>query len=103
MPMFTTFFTGLPVWPVHAPERTRSPKSAILRNTRVHLRHDVLAVDLDDRALGQRAARRAGRRGPSVTLIFSPRNIASIRSRRPARCASSRRSRTVSSVMRFFE
>ena len=33
MPMFTTFFTGLPVWPVHAPERTRSLKSAILRNT----------------------------------------------------------------------
>ena len=39
----------------------------------------------------------------SVVLIFSPRNMASMRARRPDSSASSRRSLTVSSVTRFFE
>ena len=39
----------------------------------------------------------------SVTLIFSPENMASMRARRPAVSASASRSRRVSSVTRFFE
>ena len=39
----------------------------------------------------------------SVTLIFSPANMASMRSRRPDCSASCSSSRIVSSVTRFFE
>ena len=39
----------------------------------------------------------------SVTLIFSPRNMASMRSRRPDALANSNSRRNVSSVMRFLE
>ena len=33
MPTFTTFRIGLPVWPFHAPDRTRRVKSVIRSRT----------------------------------------------------------------------
>ena len=51
MPMLTTLRIRLPVWPFHAPLRTRSAKRRHLVEHGVHLRHDVLAVDQDRRAL----------------------------------------------------
>ena len=67
------------------------------------LGHDVLAVDDDgcDPSAQRKATCKTARF--SVTLIFSPRNIASMRSPSPDSSASCRRSLSVSSVMRFFE
>ena len=70
---------------------------------RVDLGDDVLAVHHDRLTAAARAGRRAARRGLSVTLILSPRNMASMRPRRPTASASARRSRSVSSVTRCFE
>ena len=56
MPMLTTLRMRLPVWPVQAPPRTRSEKSAMRSSTACTCGHDVLAVDHD-----RRAARRAQR------------------------------------------
>ena len=103
MPMLTTLRTRLPVWPVHWPERTRSAKSAILREHGVHLGDDVLAVDLDDRALGraQRDVQDGAVLGDVDLLAPEHRVDAVARGRRAAASATSRRS--VSSVRRFFE
>ena len=49
---------------VHAPLRTRSANAPIRSEHLVHVGHDVVAVDLDDRAAGGRAARCAARLGP---------------------------------------
>ena len=56
MPMLTMSVIVLPVWPFHAPSRTRSVKSRIFASTRVDLGHHVLAVDEDRpvRAVAQR-------------------------------------------------
>ena len=54
MPMLTTLRMRLPVWPFHAPLRTRSEKSAILSSTAWTCGHHVLAVD-DDRCAFRRA------------------------------------------------
>ena len=64
IPMLTTLRTRLPVWPVHAPERTCSEKSAILVEHRVHARYDILAVDVDRLALGRTERDVQHRRGP---------------------------------------
>ena len=104
MPMLTTLRMRLPVWPFHAPLRTRSAKSRHPVEHRVDLRHDVLAVDHDRRR--SRGARRAtcSTARFSVMLIFSPRNIASMRSAQAALARpAATSSRSVSSVMRFFE
>ncbi len=68
----------------------------------MHLGHDVVAVDDDRFAAGRRRATCSTARC-SVTLIFSPRNMASIRSARPDSRASWNSSVSVSSVRRFFE
>ena len=102
MPMLTTLRTRVPVWPTHAPERTRSEKSAILRSTACTTGTTFTPSTSTTAPSGARSAVWSTAR-PSVTLIFSPRNIASMRSRKPARCASATRSRSVSSVIRFFE
>ena len=79
IPMLTTARIGSPVCPRHSPLRTRSGEGGHPVEHLVHLRHDVDAVD-DDRL--DRGARSAMRHGPalSVTLMRSPRNIASMRS-----------------------
>ena len=83
MPMLTTLRIGLPVWPRHSPARTVSANSAIRSSTSCTAGHDVDAVDLGcARRVGARSATCSTARS-SVTLIFSPANIASMRSRRP--------------------
>ena len=49
--MLTTFRIGLPVWPVHSPERTRSAKARHPVEHLVHVGDDVDAVDDERRAL----------------------------------------------------
>ena len=102
MPMLITFLMLLPVCPFQAPLRTRSANSAILSEHGVHVRHDVFPSTV---MLASRGARRAtcSTARFSVMLIFSPRNIASMRAFRPDSSASCSRSFSVSSVTRFFE
>jgi hypothetical protein len=67
------------------------------------LRHHVFAVDDDGFVpLGARSATCSTARF-SVTLIFSPRNIASMRDPQPGFLRQLKRSLIVSSVTRFFE
>ena len=64
MPMLTTLRIGLPVWPVHAPPRTRFGEVRHPVEHRMNLGHDVLAVDQD-----RRAARRAQRHVEHGSLL----------------------------------
>ena len=102
MPMLMTLRMRLPVWPFQSPLRTRLEKSAILSSTAWTW---GTTFSPSTTMVAPRGARRATCRTArfSVTLIFSPRNMASIRARRPDSSASCRRSLRVSSVMRFFE
>ena len=68
----------------------------------VDFRHHVLAVDDDGRSL-RRAQRHVQHRALLRDVDLSPRNMASIRARRPDSSASWTSSLSVSSVMRFFE
>ena len=68
----------------------------------VDLGDDILAIDDDGLASGARSATCKTAR-PSVTLIFSPRNIASMRAFSADSSASCKRSSSVSSVIRFLE
>ncbi len=102
MPMFTTLRIGRPVAPVHSPLRTRSAKAAMRSSTSctagtTSAPSTSIRVPRGARSATWRTAR------PSVTLIFSPRNMASMRSRRPHSAASASSSRMVSSVARFLE
>ena len=56
MPTLTTLRIGLPVWPRHSPERTRSAKVAHPVERLVHLLDDVDAVD-DERAVARHPQR----------------------------------------------
>ena len=87
MPMLTTLRMRLPVWPVQAPLRTRSAKSAIWSSTAWT---SGTTFSPSTMIVASRGARRAtcSTARSSVTLIFSPRNMASIRSRRPHSSAS---------------
>ena len=99
MPMLMTLRMRLPVCPFHSPLRTRLEKSAILSSTAVDLGHDVFAIhDEWMLPLGARRATCSTARF-SVTLIFSPRNMASMRDCRPDSSARSMRSLRVSSVI----
>ena len=102
MPMLMTLRMRLPVWPFQAPLRTRSAKSAILSRTACT---SGTTLRPSCRIEAPRGARRAtwSTARFSETLILSPRNIASMRSRSPASRASWSSRRSVSSVMRFFE
>ena len=102
MPMLTTLRIRLPVCPVHAPDADPVGEVGHLVEHRVHLGHDVVAVDHDPLVLGARSATCSTARS-SVTLIFSPANIASRSCSTPARRASATSSAIVSSVSRFFE
>ena len=68
--------------------------------------HHIPAVDGGSRRRAARAARHEERRGFSETLIFSPRNMASMRSRRPdssASCSSSSQGFVGDPVLRIVE
>ena len=56
MPMLTTLRIGLPVWPLHSPERTRSQKAPIRSSTSCTSLDHVGAVD-DQRALARHPQR----------------------------------------------
>ena len=102
MPMLTTLRMGRPVAPVQSPARTRSAKADIRSSTSC-TSGTTSAPSTTMRV--PRGARRAtwSTARPSVTLIFSPENMASMRSRRPHSAARSSRSAIVSSVTRFLE
>ena len=100
--MLTTFLTGLPVWPFHSPERTFSAKPAIFSRTSCTGGTTSSPSRTMDSPFGARKATWRTAR-PSVTLIFSPANMASIRPLRPVSSARPSRSESVSSVIRFFE
>ncbi len=102
MPMLTTLRIRLPVCPFHAPLRTRSAKSAMRSSTSCTFGTTFSPSTSIVSPLGARSATCSTAR-PSVTLIFSPANIESMRARRPDSAASSSSSSIVSSVIRFFE
>ena len=56
MPMLTTFLIGLPVWPLHSPDRTRSQNPLMRSSTSCTSFDDVDTVD-DERAALRHAER----------------------------------------------
>ncbi len=105
MPMLTTLRMRLPVWPFQAPLRTRFAKSAIRSSTAWTSGTTFSPSTTIDAPFGARRATCRTARF-SVTLIFSPRNIASIRSRRPdssASCSEQRERLVGDAVLRVVE
>ena len=102
MPMLTMLRMGRPVKPVHAPPRTR-PANSAMRSTTAWTPGTTSSPSTTMRV--PRGARKAtcSTARPSVTLIFSPANIASTRARTPHARARSSSSRSVSSVTRCLE
>ena len=76
--MLTTFRIRFPVWPFHEPPRTRFEKSAILSRTACTSGTTFFPSTRIEAPFGARRATWRTARF-SVTLIFSPRNMASIR------------------------
>ena len=102
MPMFTMLRMGRPVWPVHAPDRTCSAKSAMRSRTSCTSGTTSTPSTTIDSAAGARSATWSTARS-SVTLIFSPANMASRRSSTPARRARAISRSIVSAVSRCLE
>ncbi len=100
--MLTTVLMRRPVWPVHSPDRTRRAKSAILPSTAWTAGTTFSPSTSTTASAGARSAVCSTAR-PSVTLIFSPRNIASRSSATPVAAARSRSRRRVSSVTNCLE
>ena len=100
--MLMTLRMRRPVWPFHAPLRTRSANAAILSSTAWTCGTTFSPSTTIDVPRGARSATCRTARF-SVTLIFSPANMASMRARRPDSSASCIRRSSVSSVIRFFE
>ena len=82
MPMLTTLRMRLPVWPCHSPLRTRSENAAMRSSTACTSGTTSTPSTRIRSSFGARRATCSTARC-SVTLIFSPLNIASMRSRRP--------------------
>ena len=81
MPMLTTLRIALARCGPSTRRCERAPRTPAIRSsTAMDAGHDVLAVDDDRRPCGARSATCSTARF-SVTLIFSPRNIASMRAR----------------------
>ena len=78
MPILMTFLMRLPVWPFHLPLRTRLEKAGHLVEHGMDLGHHIFSVHEMVASLGARRATCSTARF-SVTLIFSPLNIAAIR------------------------
>ena len=102
MPMLTTLRIGWPVNPVHSPERTLSGKAAIRSSTSCTSGTTFSPSTSMTASRGARSATCSTGRF-SVTLIRSPRNIASRSAVTPRAAARSRSSRSVSSVTRLRE
>ena len=102
MPMLTTLRMRLPVYPFHSPERTRSAKDDMRSSTPCTSGTTSSPSTTIFWPRGARSATCSTGR-PSVTLIRSPPNMASMRSRSPVVRASSSNRPRVSSVIRFFE
>ena len=102
MPTLTTLRIGLPVWPVHSPERTRSAKSPIRSSVSCTSLTTSTPSTISERSRGIRSATCSTARS-SETLMCSPANIASRRASTPRSRASSPSRITVSSVIRFLE
>ncbi len=102
MPMLTTLRIGLPVWPFHWPERTRSAKARIRPSTSWTCATTSTPSTMSFSSTGMRNATCSTGRF-SETLMRSPRNMASMRWCSPHSSASCKSRRMVSSVMRFFE
>jgi hypothetical protein len=100
--MLITLRIGLPVWPFHSPERIRSAKALIRSSTAWTSLTTSTPSTTSERSRGIRSATWSTARS-SVTLMCSPRNIASRRSARPRASASPTSRTSVSSVTRFFE
>ncbi len=80
MPMLTMLRMRLPVWPVHAPLRTRSHEGRHAVEHRVHVRHDVVAID-DDRCAARRAQRHVQHRAVlgDVDLLAAEHGVDALR------------------------
>ena len=102
MPMLTTFLMRRPVWPVHAPPRTSLANAVMWSRTACTSGTTFRPSTMTEAPRGARSATWSTDRF-SVTLIFSPPNIASIRSRSRDSSASRARRVIVSSVTRCFE
>ena len=103
MPIFTTLRMRLPVWPVKRAARARLSAKAAIASSTLWTSGTTSAPSTSMRVpRGARSATCSTARR-SVVLIFSPANIASRRSVTPRSSASCSSSRSVSSVMRFFE
>ena len=101
MPMATTEVRGLPVAPTHAPDRTRPEKSLILSRTSHTFGTTFPSPGASMTASrGARVATCSTARS-SVALMGSPRNMASILPRRPARSARAASRAWVLGVMRW--
>ena len=83
--MLTTFRIGRPVWPFHSPERMRSANADIRSSTSCTSGTTSSPSTTIDAERGARSATCRTAR-PSVTLMRSPENMASIRSARPRSC-----------------
>ena len=102
MPMFTTFLMVLPVCPFQSPDRTRSQNALMRSSTSCTCATTSTPSTISDVPLGIRSATWSTDRF-SETLMRSPVNIFSVCSRSPDSSASWMSSRSVSSVIRFFE
>ena len=102
MPMLTTLRIRLPVCPVWLPSRTALQKVVIRSSTSCTSATTSTPSTTSERPRGMRRATCNTARS-SVTLMWSPRNMASVRSASPHAPASSASSRIVSSVIRCFE
>src|SRR3954471_21733323 len=102
MPTLTTLRIGLPVWPRHSSERTRSEKAAIRSSVSCTCLTTSSPSTTRERPRGIRSATCSTARS-SETLMCSPRNIAARRVSTPRWWARPPSSITVSSLIRFFE
>ncbi len=87
MPTLTTLRIGLPVWPVHSPERTRSAKALMRSSVSCTCLTTSTPSTISERSRGIRSATWSTARS-SETLMCSPANIASRRSSTPRSRAS---------------
>ena len=86
MPMLTTLRIRLPVWPVHAPDADPVGEARHPVEDAVHLRDDVVAVDLD--ALALRRPKRDVQDGAvlgDVDLLAREHRVAQLLDTGPAR------------------
>ena len=92
MPMLMMLRIALPVWPFHSPERTRSANADIRSSTACTSATTSTPSTISDSPFGIRSATCRTERF-SVTLIRSPRNIASIALAEPDSSASAQQQR----------